>query len=201
MDIRDVSKPRGIISPKSVTEADRSRLQVTQPEETTALVSSSGDKEDAVMQQFREYLTRHGVSDDDILRVLAALVSGGVVKWQFNLYEKIPVGFSIRPAWVNDYVIREIDRASSEIPGGMSMARVHSIVAMHNLAGSLTRYQERDWEITSPEDLEKNLTFVRGLPYVIQASLVDQLAVFDRCVAVATSDWAVKNFTTPRKDT
>ena len=36
------------------------------------------------------------------------------------------------------------------------------------------------------------------MPYITQNALVNALSLFDKALAVATSDWAVKNFTKPR---
>ena len=69
-----------------------------------------------------------------------------------------------------------------------------------NLAASLLRFGDSKFSAEDEESFENNLKFVRRLAFVYRNRLIEKLAVFDRAVTIATSDWALKNFTHPPKE-
>lgn len=79
-----------------------------------------------------------------------------------------------------------------------NIARFTDLIGTINLSGSLEKYGDKSFRTTTIEELKIVSDFLSSLPFVIQNKLVDELAVFDRVLVVATSDWAVKNFTEPR---
>lgn len=154
---------------------------------------------DVVIGQYMSYLKENDVSEDDIRSVLEAIVTSGSVAWDFKLLDSIPVVFQLRPSWVNDVILETIDNETSDNEK-VSMLRYNNLVAVCNLAASMTQFRDEKYVISSRDDFLAAKKRVEALPYVIQGALVNKLAVFDRTVAVAMSDWAVKNFMKPRKD-
>jgi hypothetical protein len=191
MDVRDFKKGKGTTPPTAVTPDLGEERRVTgEPDDTVG---------DMVITQFLAFLDERGVSRDDVMKLLASILSSGTAGWSFRLFDRIPVTFAMRRAWVSDYVIREIDKLYKAADGGVSMARVNFQVGLLNLSGSLVNYGDQVFSPETEEGLAAARAFLEKLPYAVQGALVRHLALFDRAVAVATSDWAVKNFTEPRK--
>lgn len=209
MDIRNAMKPKvtsrnigkGTVASDFVTGEDFKPV-VTEPTTSSITQTQQGTitetpidlpKADDVVQAYREFLHDRGIDDTTLMSVLDMLITGQTVFWQFNLLGKIPVVFRVRPQWVDKYLMEEIDRLRPT-----NMARFTDLIGTINLAGSLESYNNRKFKADTVEELNKVIEFLRTLPFIIQNKLVDELAVFDRVVVVATSDWAVKNFIEPR---
>lgn len=200
MDIRKAKPPLGAMPPKNVAQEpepvssadanDNGEISVDE-------LDSFGS--DLVIKGYLDYLEQNNVYKDDIIEAMDVLLTTGSVSWSFNLFDRIPVNFIVRPAWVDNYITEILDRMASETPI-VSRVRYNNIVAECNLAASLAQYGDKNFAIRSAADMGDAREFVRQLPYVVQNALVRKLAVFDRLLAVATSDWAVKNFTKPRQE-
>ena len=111
----------------------------------------------------------------------------------------MPVEFRVRPSWVDDYILELIDRETADNER-VSMMRYNNMVAVCNLAASMTAFKGETYRVETRDDFETARKRIQDMPYIIQNALVNKLAVFDRTIAVATSDWAIKNFTKPRKE-
>ena len=149
---------------------------------------------DSQIEEYREYLYANNVTDTDIFSVLDAIITTGTVYWSFEMLGKIPVVFRMRPTWVNEYLLAEIENQAPKM-----YSRFTDIISRVNLAGSLYRYGEMDFVVEDVEALQEAEKFVSGLGFILQNKLIQQLALFDRVVAVATSTWAVENFTEPQQ--
>jgi hypothetical protein len=80
------------------------------------------------------------------------------------------------------------------------MAGFTDLLNRHNLAGALTRMGDTAFSVKSPEDLQSALQYLGTLPFVTINALIRELAKFDKVVAVATSPWALENFTEPQSE-
>lgn len=197
MDIRKAKPPLGAMPPKNVAK---------EPEPTpSANVDDKGDvtieeldsfSGDLVIKGYLDYLEQNNIHQNDIFDVMDVLFTIGSVSWNFDLFDRISVVFNVRAAWVDNYITEVLDKISSESMM-VSNVRYNNIVAECNLAASLSQYGEKKFSIRDEGDMVNAREFVRQLPFVVQNALVRKLAVFDRLLAVATSDWAVKNFTKP----
>lgn len=200
MDIRKAKPPLGAMPPKNVAK---------EPEPTpSANVDENGEIAideldsfggDLVIKGYLDYLEQNNIHKEDIIEAMDVLLTTGSVSWNFELFDRIPVNFIVRPAWVDTYITEVLDKLASDTPL-VSKVRYNNIVAECNLAASITQYGDKNFAIRSEADMGEAREFVRQLPYVVQNALVRKLAVFDRLLAVATSDWAVKNFTKPRQE-
>lgn len=200
MDIRKAKQPVGAMPPRNVVPTpepvpsanvdDKGNVQVDD------LDSFGGD---IVIKGYMDYLAKNGFGENDVTEAMEVLLTSGSVSWSFELFDRIPVKFVVRSAWVDNYISEILDKVSAE-SALVSNVRYNNIVAECNLAASLNQYGDKNIIVRSEEDMENARNFVRNLPYVVQNALVRKLSVFDRLLAVATSDWAVKNFITPRKE-
>lgn len=154
---------------------------------------------ESVIRQYLDFLHARDITDDDIQDVLECLITSGNVSWRFDLFDRIPVEFRVRPSWIDDVILEFIDRETSD-SDRVSMMRYNNLVAVCNLAASMTAFRDETYRVETREDFEKARKRIQDMPYIIQNALVNKLAVFDRTIAVATSDWAIKNFTKPRKE-
>lgn len=154
---------------------------------------------DPVIAGYMEFLKKNGITEEDVQNVLDALLTTGSVSYSFELFDKIPVTFVSREAWVDDYIAEVLDDMASK-SARVSNVRFNNTVAECNLAASLYQFRDDKYRIDKREDLDEARKRIQKMPYVIQSALVRKLAVFERTLAVATSDWAVKNFTKPRQE-
>ena len=207
MDIRKAKKPVirkpedseqfGTMPPKTVAkEKEPSPIADVNDRGEITIEDFDGD---AVVAAYMDYLDKNGITKEDIANVQEALFTTNNVEWQFNLFDKISVCFRIRPAWVDDYIIEILD-SLAEANGHVSNIRYNNVVAECNLSASMVQYGDERYEIKTRVDLDNARERTRMLPFVIQNALVKKLSVFDRTVAVATSDWAIKNFMKPQQE-
>lgn len=145
--------------------------------------------------KYLEYFETLGITKTKVFEILDSILTSGQINWNFNLLNKIPVVFRLRPSWVNDELLKILDESTPRTLVGYT-----EIISKFNLAGSLKIYNNISIDIKKKEDLENALNFIGELPYIVRAHLIKQLAVFDRVVAIATSDWALENFTLPQQE-
>ena len=202
MDIRQASRglhgteARGTIPPAAIAEEKTPRPVPEVDGDATLKSPLEEFGPESVIKSYRDFLHARDISDDDIRDVLEYLITSGNVSWKFELFDRIPAEFRIRPSWVDDYILETIDRETAG-DERLSMMRYNNLVAVCNLAASLVSFKDETYRV---EDFDKARKRVQDMPYIIQNALVNKLAVFDRTIAVATSDWAIKNFMRPRKE-
>lgn len=207
MDIRLASRntgaPRGMkegtVPPATLTEEKAARPVPEVDGEATIKGPLEEFGPESVISQYLDFLHAHDITDDDIQDVLECLITSGNVSWQFKLFDRMPVEFRVRPSWVDDYILELIDRETADNER-VSMMRYNNMVAVCNLAASMTAFKGETYRVETRDDFEMARKRIQDMPYIIQNALVNKLAVFDRTIAVATSDWAIKNFTKPRKE-
>lgn len=207
MDIRLASRntgaPRGMkegtVPPGTLTEEKAARPVPEVDGEATIKGPLEEFGPESVISQYLDFLHAHDITDDDIQDVLECLITSGNVSWQFKLFDRMPVEFRVRPSWVDDYILELIDREAADNER-VSLMRYNNMVAVCNLAASMTAFKDETYRVETREDFEMARKRIQDMPYIIQNALVNKLAVFDRTIAVATSDWAIKNFTKPRKE-
>lgn len=146
------------------------------------------------IQKYLDYFETLGITKNKIFEILDTLLTKGEVLWAFKLLNRIPVVFRLRPAWVNDELLKVLDERPSKTLVGFT-----EIISKYNLAGSLQTYDSTGISVKTKEELDSALLFIGSLPYIIRAHLVKQLSIFDRVMAVATSDWALENFSLPQQ--
>lgn len=200
MDIRSARPPKGSMPPRNVAPESKKMQSVDVGEQDTIVtneIETYGG--DLVIAGYMEYLEKNGISESDISDILEALITNGSVSWGFELLDRIPVEFVLRPAWVDDYITETLDKISSET-ARVSNLRYNNIIAECNLAASLAQYGDTRFIVKNREDMDAARERISRMPFIIQNALVKKLAVFDRVMAVAMSDWAVKNFMKPRQE-
>ena len=207
MDIRLASRntgaPRGMkegtVPPGTLTEEKAARPVPEVDGEATIKGPLEEFGPESVISQYLDFLHAHDITDDDIPDVLECLITSGNVSWQFQLFDRLPVEFRVRPSWVDEFNLELIDREAADNER-VSLMRYNNMVAVCNLAASMTAFKDETYRVETREDFEMARKRIQDMPYIIQNALVNKLAVFDRTIAVATSDWAIKNFTKPRKE-
>ena len=199
MDVRKFKKPEkkgtsmpGVVAP----DIDKNNnMETGEPVDTSKNMKVPDETSKDIVAEYLEYLKENDISEEDILAVLDSIITSGNVYWNFNLFDKIPVTFKIRPTWVNNMLVERMDTNPPK-----TFSRFSELVGLYNLAGSLSKYKDRDFNIQEKEDFEESKEFILGLPFILQSHLIKKMALFDRVVAVATSDWAVANFTKPQSE-
>lgn len=200
LDIRNMKRPSSVkkngtevapIIPPTKKDAS-GQVATSDIGKVAPLDSTVGDIE---LEEYKTFLKANKISDSDIFAVLDGLITEGDIYWTFDLLGKIPVTLKTRPTWVNMELLTELEAQSPK-----TYMRFTNIVNLFNLAGSLFSYKGEQFALTSKDDLYKAYSFVNALPHVLQAKLIEKLAIFDRLVTVAASDWAIENFTQPQEE-
>lgn len=177
----------------SIPTVENEELNLDKTKNTFSLDETNLSDED--IKQYVEYFESIGITKTRIFEVLDNILTRGEVNWNFNLLNKIPVTFRLRPSWVNDELVKVLDEFPSKTMVGFT-----EIISRYNLAGSLKVYNHTSINIKDKSELENALLFIGQLPYIVRAHLIKQLAIFDRLIAIATSDWALENFTLPQQE-
>lgn len=200
MDIRNAKRPaKGTTKSATMTnETASTPLTPTVNEDGTLNAPPDDITSDIVMLENWNYLREHDITEADLKSILDSILTTGNVRWDFKLLDRVPIAYKIREAWVDDLIIDKIDAITAD-KGKVSALRYNNLVAEMNLAASLVKFGEKQLMAKTEDDFNNNLDFVRSLTFIFRNRMIEKLAVFDRAVSMATSDWAIKNFTTPPK--
>jgi len=178
--------PAGITEDSSTSSGQASGDTTTKPVD---------DFSKEVIEEYLTFLADNDVTKEDVFSILDAIITEGTVLWSFKLFDKIKVVFRMRPTWVNSIVLTQIEKESPK-----TYSRFTELIGTYNLAGSLVQYGDKTFELNTEEDLFTNKRVIEEFGFIIHNHLIRHLSVFDRAVAVATSDWAIENFTPPQSD-
>ena len=196
MDIRKLSKgntaAKGFEDNQVKTHSDPGSTNLTDEERSAIDKGTPDELDDEMIQEYLQFLKEQDISEEQIHQVLDTLIANGTIKWSFTILGKIPVIFTCRPAWINTLVL---DRVQENPP--KTYSAFSDLVNTCNLAGSLVQYGNAKFEATDEASFDAVKKYIQNLPFTLKAQLIRQLAIFDRVVAVATSDWAVENFMKP----
>lgn len=201
VDVRNFQSPKnkgaspntGMDTPQ--TEPEKASDEYHQEPHSTADINQPEETNQSLIQEYLHYLEQNDIHKEDIMAVLDSIITSGNVYWSFELFDKIPVTFKIRPAWVNDVLVSKMDKNPPR-----TFNRFSETVGLYNLAGSLVEYNGERREVQNEEDFYNNKQFVQNLPFIIQSHLIQKMSIFDRVISVATSDWATENFTKPQSE-
>lgn len=199
MDIRSAKRPVGTQQATSITEEKPTNITPTFDADGTSTDISLDKYESVVIGQYMAFLKDNGISEEDIMGLLDRLITDGDVTYSTVVFGKIPAVFRVRPAWINDLILQKMDEVTGS-SDKVSVMRFNNLIALYNLAASLIQYGDNRYDIDTEEAFDTALERIKRMPYIAQNALVNALSVFDRALAVATSDWAVKNFTKPLTD-
>lgn len=181
MDIREFNKPEA-----------KGTVNTQVPTQKTANVSTELI---APVDEMLEYIKEEGLTEQDVFTILDSILTSGTVTWTFKLFNRIPVTFKMRPMWVNEMLVKALEDDQPK-----TVALFSEVVAKYNMAGSLIQFGDKQYDVSTKDNFYVQLNTIGELSYPIYAILVKQLSLFDRLVSLATSNWAVENFTKPPLD-
>lgn len=198
MDIRNATRPsKGnstemLLTP--VKEADNTTAPFNEDGSLNIIPEELGT--DMIMVESWKYVKENGLTEMDLHNLLDSLLTTGNVAWDFKLLDRIPVTFKVRDSWIDDMIIERIDDLTAH-SDKVSALRYNNLVAEMNLAASMIRFGDHNADTSTKTGFKDNLKFIQQMAYIYRNRLVNKLAVFDRAVSIATSDWALKNFMPP----
>lgn len=151
-----------------------------------------------LVEEYMKFLADHDITKEDVFQVLDSIMTTGYLEWDTSINNgKTPLRFRMRPVWAEDVIAKNVDELSAD--KNLSMARFSNVLRMLNLAAALMKFGNREFDVKDEESFNESLEFIKSLPYPVFSAVTTQLAIFDRVIAVAMSDWAMKNFTEPQK--
>ena len=188
------TRPQTDVTPEASSNISSPEEQIGEKE-----LASSGaldGLEQAVIGQYLEYLEKRGIRREDLAVILDTLIATGNVSYSCKILGRIEIELVMRSTAMNESITRRLDE---EFAGrqDVSVMRYSNRQAILNLAASLRRHGNDSYSVTTEEELDAAIQRILALPYVVSSAMVEQLAVFDRALAVATSSWGIKNFTGP----
>jgi hypothetical protein len=208
MDINKFKKEKKEIKPKlTLTPNEENKDDVSvgiETEETKDITLDNtvsdfnNDETNLSDEDIKNYLTYFetlGITKTKVLEILDTILTTGDVNWSFSLLNKIPVVFRLRPSWVNDELLSYLDLNPPKTIVGFT-----EVIGRYNLAGSLRTYNNIKMDIQNEEELDNTLLFISKLPYILKSHLIKELSIFDRLISVATSKWALENFSSPQQE-
>ena len=159
MDIRLASRntgapcgmKEGTVPPATLTEEKAARPVPEVDGEATIKGPLEEFGPESVISQYLDFLHARNITDDDIRDVLECLITSGNVSWRFELFDRIPVEFRVRPSWVDDYILELIDREAADNER-VSLMRYNNMVAVCNLAASMTAFKDETYRVETRED-------------------------------------------------
>ena len=182
----------------NVTEQLSKDTNITEEVSTAAQEKDSEALDEYSEDRIKEYyeeIKDYGITDENLISILDTLVTSGQVTWSFKLFDKIDVEMVMRPAWVNSFVLGQIESLAPK-----TYSRFVNLLSLYNLAGSLRKYGKEVYLNRDEDDIIENYEKISNLGFIILNKLTYHLAIFDRTLAVATSDWAIENFTQPQSE-
>ncbi len=201
MNIRTAKKGtqvKSIPTEPIVEEAKQEAVEKPAPNKVSPLTTEDFGG-NALIEEYMRFINDHGITKDDVFQLLDSIMTSGYLEWDTSINKgKTALRFRMRPVWAEDVISKNIDALSAD--KNLSMARFSNALRALNLAASLVLFGEREFDVKDEDSFNAALEFIRSLPYPVFAAVTTQLAVFDRAIVVAMSDWAMKNFTEPPKE-
>ena len=202
MNIRTAKKgtalPNVLTEPLVEEKAEQQAKEKPAPQNVVPLTDDDFEG-NAIIEEYMHFVNDHGITKEDIFQLLDSIMTTGYLEWDTSINNgKTPLRFRMRPVWAEDIISRHIDELSAD--KNLSMARFSNVLRALNLAASMTLFGDRTFDVHDEESFDEALEFIRSLPYPIFSTVTTQLAIFDRAIAIAMSDWALKNFTKPQKE-
>lgn len=169
-------------------------LTVNDDETTSKLIEDSEGKydEDDVnsrMELFYNFVKEKGITDDIIRDIQKNILQGERVIFKVTILKKLNLELTTRPAWVNELIIEELNKYSN-----VSYQMYIDIVSKVNLAASLVSFDGHVFKPLTAENYKERVEELRKLPSFIYDKMVNELVIFDRLIAVATSDKYLETF-------
>jgi len=201
MDIRKATKGAGTPVPlmKATTlkgeEVQSLDTDNTKGMDTITTPAEAAETNQDYISKLREEMGLEGYTDKDYFEILDTVITQGDYEWKFSILGKIECLFHIRPDWVQQSAIKEVERVTPK-----TLARFTDIVNRYNLAGALLQMGGKRFTVEMDSDLDAVLTHIGKLPFAVVNLLVSKLVTFDRLVAIAMSPWALENFIEPQSE-
>lgn len=151
--------------------------------------STIDDKDIDTIDVFYKYITDKGITDNDIKLIQQRIIQGESINFTTTILQRKKLILTTRPAWVNEVIIEELNKYPN-----VSYQMYVDIVSKVNLAASLVVFDDFKFEKLTRDNYEDRVNMLRDLPTFIYDKMVAELVLFDRLIAVATSDKYLETF-------
>jgi len=177
---RTVTETTKATKPKRTS---RRKKPQTSPEEEV-----SPPKKRTKMERYQDDLRELGLSVEDAAGIVDALVSEFSYSEEVRVTRKLEVVFKTRTPAVNK-------RFNTVLAGAkpQNETAYYTFLAQVNLAASLVRYAEEEFNQESEEGFTEALDFVERLPQPLFALLTGKLNSFDRKIAAVMQEGCIEN--------
>lgn len=133
---------------------------------------------------YEERLKAQGITMEEALVIVDALMSKGVYKRKYAVTKKHEVEFKTRSMEDQGQFVKDLE---SDSP--MYAATTNAMLSRHNLSASLVAFKG-----TKFEDYEHALAFAVKLPEPVFRILIEKLRKFDILVMTVMDEGALENF-------
>lgn len=159
------------------------------PDNSATEMTNIEDERDTI-DLYYDFIKEQGITDDVIRSTQIQLLENKTIVFEAVILNKFKIGFSPRPSWANDKIIEE----SSRHTDNLSLANYNNIIAKVNMACSLEFIEGYNLPSISRDNYEERMRIIGDLPSFLYDKIVQELIVFDRLIAVATSDKYLETF-------
>lgn len=135
---------------------------------------------------YEQRLKAAGITKEDAMRILDALLSQGYYEQTYQLTSKTRVTFRTRGLDAHDDFQHRLEDAAPQYSSTMSL-----LMSKIYLARSLVALGERKFDPSKPEE---TLKFLTKMPFVLFNVLCQKLSKFDAATLVAMDEGAIANF-------
>lgn len=133
---------------------------------------------------YEERLKAQGISMEEALVIVDALMSKGVYRRKYTVTKKHMVEFKTRSMEDQGQYVKDLE---GERP--MYAATSNALISRHNLSASLVAFKDTEFK-----DYEHALAFVVKLPEPVFRILIEKLRKFDILIMTVMDEGALENF-------
>lgn len=148
------------------------------------------EEEQDTIDLYYEFLKEKGITDTIIKNTQVQLLENRTILFETTILNKIKIGFSPRPTWANDKIIEE----TAQHGDNFSLAMYNNVVAKTNMICSLEYIDGYNLPPISLDNYDARKNIIGSFPSFIYEKIIEELIVFDRLIAVATSDKYLETF-------
>jgi len=154
--------------------------------EETELEKTIRELEKAPELTYAERLEKNGITQKEADEIVDTLMMGEEYQRTYQITKKYNVTFRTRKFKNQERVLDFIESVNPQFP-----ASVGNIVSKHNLAASLVRFRDIDFNGYKEKD---KLDWIENLPDIIANVLARKLAKFDQMILDVLDEGAIENF-------
>ena len=146
-------------------------------------------KKRSKVERYEADLAEQGLTVLEAAAIVDALVTDFYYEEEFSVTKKVRVAFRTRTPAVNKKFNSLMVTTKPQ-----NEAAYFTFLAQVNLAASMVRYGDEEFDVDSEEGFNEAIDFVERLPQPLFSLLTDKLNQFDQKIVTVMRDGCIENF-------